>query len=79
MSTKFEISSEDARHLLIVFNFITMLTSPLLGLYVDNAGRNLTFVTASVITGIIGHSLLAFTMISAYVAMVCNLHLSIYN
>lgn len=56
-----------------------MLTSPLLGLYVDNAGRNLTFVTASVITGIIGHSLLAFTMISAYVAMVCNLHLSIYN
>jgi MFS family permease len=49
---------------------ISAVASPLLGLMIDRVGRNALWVIVSVVTTLACHSLLAFTFVNPYIAMV---------
>ncbi|CAH1397376.1 unnamed protein product [Nezara viridula] len=67
---KFDLSADDANFVNSMLYIISTIASPLLGLLVDKTGWNLFWVFISICSTIGAHSLLAFTFINPYYAMV---------
>uniref|UniRef100_U5ET16 Lysosomal dipeptide transporter MFSD1 n=1 Tax=Corethrella appendiculata TaxID=1370023 RepID=U5ET16_9DIPT len=67
---KFDYTAEDANTVNSIVYIISAIASPLLGLLVDKAGRNVMWVFLSIILTIVGHALLAFTFLNPYVGMI---------
>lgn len=67
---KFGFSPEDANTVNSIVYVISAVASPLFGLAVDKTGRNIFWVTISIIVTIIAHGLLAFTFLNPYIGMV---------
>lgn len=67
---KFEFSPEDANTVNSIVYIISAVASPLFGLAVDKTGRNIFWVTISIIVTIFAHGLLAFTFLNPYIGMV---------
>lgn len=69
---KYGFSPSDASAINSIVYVISAVASPLFGFIIDKAGRNVSWILASVVTTIVAHSLLAFTFVNPYVGMVRN-------
>ncbi|KAJ8917453.1 hypothetical protein NQ315_005500 [Exocentrus adspersus] len=66
---KFKMSNQAANNISSTVYAISGFASPLLGLFIDKTGKNITWIVVA-ISGTIGsHILLAFTTLNPYVAM----------
>ncbi|XP_018568613.1 major facilitator superfamily domain-containing protein 1 isoform X2 [Anoplophora glabripennis] len=67
---KFKMTQQAANNISGIVYLISGIASPLLGLFIDKTGKNLSWIVVAVIFTIGSHVLLAFTMVNPYVAMV---------
>lgn len=68
--TKFGWDAHDANSVNSILYLIAGIASPAFGYIVDKTGRNVSWVIVSILTTIGSHTVLAFTMLNPYVAMV---------
>ncbi|XP_041985206.1 major facilitator superfamily domain-containing protein 1-like [Aricia agestis] len=68
---KYDLSPQDANTVNSMVYFISAGLSPFFGILIDKTGRNVMWVTLSIITTVASHSLLAFTFINPYLGVVC--------
>jgi MFS family permease len=67
---KFDLAADDANFVNSLIYIVSGVASPILGLVMDKTGRNVFWVTISIIVTIGSHSLLAFTFLNPFIAMV---------
>lgn len=67
---KYDFSAEDANSVNSIVYIISAVASPAFGFVIDKFGKNVMWVFLSVAVTIGAHSMLAFTFINPYVAMV---------
>ncbi|KAJ8934927.1 hypothetical protein NQ314_013086 [Rhamnusium bicolor] len=67
---KFNMSNQAANSISSIVYLISGIASPLLGLFIDKIGKNISWIMVAILTTIGSHVLLAFTMVNPYVAMV---------
>uniref|UniRef100_A0A1A9WMC0 Major facilitator superfamily associated domain-containing protein n=1 Tax=Glossina brevipalpis TaxID=37001 RepID=A0A1A9WMC0_9MUSC len=67
---KFNLSPDEANNVNSVLYLISAVASPLFGFIVDKSGRNVNWIFLAISTTMVAHSILAFTMLNPYVAIV---------
>ncbi|GAM28642.1 hypothetical protein SAMD00019534_118180 [Acytostelium subglobosum LB1] len=69
LQTRFNVSKGVADTLTSI-PYYTAAPSPVIGFLIDRFGRNLTWMTGSMILMVTAHTILGFTMVSPYVGMI---------
>ncbi|XP_063914629.1 major facilitator superfamily domain-containing protein 1-like [Zophobas morio] len=69
-TTKFHMTNQEANNINSLVYLISGIASPVLGLVIDKVGKNISWIILAISATICSHSLLAFTTVTPYVAMV---------
>jgi MFS family permease len=67
---KYHFSSTNANFITGLVYLISAFAAPAFGFIIDRVGRNVTFVLVAVVTTLISHVVLAFTLINPYFSIV---------
>lgn len=70
MESKFHMAAQEANFVNSLVYMIAAFASPVLGFCVDKTGKNILWILVAVAGTIGAHSLLAFSSLTPYVAMV---------
>ncbi|XP_054159846.1 major facilitator superfamily domain-containing protein 1-like [Oppia nitens] len=67
---KYQMDQKEANGVDSIIYIISAVLSPFLGIAVDLTGRNIVWVFSAVVITLISHSLLAFTFVNPWIAMI---------